>query len=154
MPEAVYFVTGSMGCLGAWTLYHLQRTGKRAIGFDLSADRARLHLLLSPEAQNDLVLRQGDLTDFAQVRSAMAENAVTHVIHLAALQVRHVTYASSVAVYSNASDYPYCLLPHDAPLMPRTLYGVYKQANEGTARLYWQDHGSAARRCVHTRSTV
>ena len=25
--------------------------------------------------------------------------------------------------------------------MPRTLYGVYKVANEGCARVYWQDHG-------------
>jgi nucleoside-diphosphate-sugar epimerase len=25
--------------------------------------------------------------------------------------------------------------------LPSTLYGVYKQANEGTARIYWQDDG-------------
>ena len=30
-------------------------------------------------------------------------------------------------------------MPDDAPLHPETLYGVYKQANEHTARLYWQD---------------
>lgn len=24
---------------------------------------------------------------------------------------------------------------------PRTLYGVFKLCNEGTARIYWQDHG-------------
>jgi nucleoside-diphosphate-sugar epimerase len=29
----------------------------------------------------------------------------------------------------------------DAPLEPATLYGVYKIANESTARVYWQDHG-------------
>jgi nucleoside-diphosphate-sugar epimerase len=32
------------------------------------------------------------------------------------------------------------LIAHDAPFAPRTLYGVYKQANEGTARVYWLDH--------------
>jgi nucleoside-diphosphate-sugar epimerase len=32
-------------------------------------------------------------------------------------------------------------IPHDAHLRPNTLYGVYKQANEGTARVYWQDDG-------------
>ena len=26
------------------------------------------------------------------------------------------------------------------PLLPRTLYGVYKQANESTAKVYYQDH--------------
>jgi UDP-glucuronate 4-epimerase len=33
------------------------------------------------------------------------------------------------------------LLAHDAPLDPRNLYGVYKQANEGTARIYFWDNG-------------
>ena len=32
----------------------------------------------------------------------------------------------------------------DAPSRPRTHYGVYKQANEGTARIYWQDDGLAS----------
>src|SRR5207237_2290921 len=31
-------------------------------------------------------------------------------------------------------------LTHDTPPNPPTLYGVFKQANEGTARIYWQDY--------------
>jgi nucleoside-diphosphate-sugar epimerase len=32
-------------------------------------------------------------------------------------------------------------VPDNAPLYPNTLYGVYKQANEQSARIYWQDWG-------------
>ena len=31
MAENVYLVTGSMGFIGAWTLYHLARRGKQAV---------------------------------------------------------------------------------------------------------------------------
>ena len=51
-----------------------------------------------------------------------------------------VVYASSVAAYGPKEDYPESLIRHDDPLNPRTLYGVYKQANEATARVYWGDH--------------
>lgn len=58
------------------------------------------------------------------------------------LGIRALVYASSVAVFGPPEFYggtgP---LPDDAPQRPETLYGVYKQANEGTARLYWQDYG-------------
>jgi nucleoside-diphosphate-sugar epimerase len=52
-----------------------------------------------------------------------------------------VVYASSAAVYSVGEDDPEGPVAADAPLSPRTHYGVYKQANEGTARVYWQDDG-------------
>jgi len=51
-----------------------------------------------------------------------------------------VTYASSAGVFGPPTDYK-------APLEdkqyhePRTHYGVFKTANEGNARVYWQDHG-------------
>ena len=54
--------------------------------------------------------------------------------------INKVVYASSAAVYDTADAYAANMpLPHDAALRPNTLYGVYKQANEGTARIYWQD---------------
>lgn len=53
-----------------------------------------------------------------------------------------VSYASSGAVLGPSSDYaaggP---LPAERDYhRPRTLYGVFKLCNEGTARVYWQDH--------------
>lgn len=54
-----------------------------------------------------------------------------------------VAYASSAAVLGPTSDYPTpaALLPAERDNhKPRTLYGVFKLCNEGTARIYWQDH--------------
>lgn len=165
-----YLVTGSMGCIGAWTLYHLVKAGKEVISFDLSENRSRLNLLLTPEEQTAITFIKGDLTDFIQVLETCKSQQITHIIHLAALQVPfcranpilgsqvnvvgtvnifeaarqiglpHVAFASSMAVYGPSSDYPPGLLAEDAPFAPRTLYGVYKVANEGTAKIYWQDH--------------
>lgn len=167
MAEASYLVTGSMGCLGAWALYHLVRQGKRAVSFDLSANRHRLNLLLPAEEQAAITFVQGDLTDFDTVLAAMRQQQISHVIHLAALQVPfcradpvmgaqvnvvgtvnvfeaakqtgvpHVAQASSIAVYGPAAAYPPGLVAHDAPFAPTTLYGVYKVATEGIGRVYW-----------------
>ncbi|MFN8447799.1 MAG: NAD(P)-dependent oxidoreductase [Anaerolineae bacterium] len=167
--QRVFLVTGAMGCIGAWTLYHLRRRGEQVVSFDLSDNRARINLLLTPDEQADILFVQGDLTDFKQVHVAITGHGVTHVIHLAALQVpfcranpvlgaqvnvvgtvnmfeavkqaglRHVTYASSIAVYGTPDEYPPGLLAADAPTHPHTLYGVYKIADEGIARIYWQD---------------
>ena len=56
-------------------------------------------------------------------------------------QLRGLSYASSAAVYGPYTIYPPGPLAHDAAQYPGTLYGVLKQANEGTARIYWQDYG-------------
>jgi UDP-glucuronate 4-epimerase len=61
--------------------------------------------------------------------------------------LRSVTYASSLAVYGPRERYRAGadgLVASDAPFDPRTLYGAYKQANEATARVYWNDHGIAS----------
>ena len=55
-------------------------------------------------------------------------------------QVQGLTYASSIAVYGSAHLYPPGPLADDAPLIPVTLYGVTKEANEGWAAIYWQDY--------------
>jgi nucleoside-diphosphate-sugar epimerase len=166
-----YFVTGGLGCIGAWTLAHLMRQGKAALCFDLSTDRHRLDLLLSREEQQRIVFVAGDITDPVQVRALFEAHPIRHVIHLAALQVpfcrtnpslgsqvnvtgtvnifeaarhaglTHVTYASSVAVFGPPEMYGAGLLPNDAPKSPRTLYGAYKVANEMTAQVYWWEHG-------------
>ena len=171
MTDNVYLVTGAMGCIGAWSLHHLVKAGKKTVSFDLSDDRSRIDLLLSKEEQETITFAKGDITDPKQVADVFSEHGITHVIHLAALQVpackanpvlgarvnvvgtvnvfeaarindvKHVGYASSVAVYGAPEDYPSNMLEPDAPFLPRTLYGVYKVANEGTAKVYWYDHG-------------
>ena len=127
--------------------------------------------MLTAEQQEKITFIQGDLTDFTQVQNAITQHSVTHIIHLAALQVpfcranpvlgnqvnvvgttnmfeaakqagiTHLTYASSIAVYGRADQYPDGPIQHDAPRIPHTIYGVTKVANEETARVYWQDYG-------------
>lgn len=169
--SARVLVTGAMGCLGAWTVKHLLEAGHAPIAFDLSTNRRRLEALMDPETLAGVTFEQGDLTDGQAVREVMERNGVERIVHLAALQVPfcradpvagvrvnvegtvhvfeaaralgipHLAFASSIAVYGPASDYATDVVDDTAPKRPRTLYGVTKIANEGTARVYWHDHG-------------
>ncbi|MEO8289014.1 MAG: NAD(P)-dependent oxidoreductase [Chloroflexota bacterium] len=171
--QRTYLVTGAMGCLGAWTIHNLLLMGERVVAFDLSTDAFRLRLLMPDDAVESVPLVQGDITDFNSVERVVLDNGITHILHLAALQVpfcranpvlgsqvnvtgtvnvfeaaaRHkeqverIIYTSSAAVYGPASLYPPGPVAEDTPLVPATHYGVYKQANEGTARIYAQDNG-------------
>jgi nucleoside-diphosphate-sugar epimerase len=56
-------------------------------------------------------------------------------------RVGRVVYVSSAAVFGPPHRYPPGPLADDAPPRPATHYGVYKTANEETARVYWEDHG-------------
>jgi nucleoside-diphosphate-sugar epimerase len=157
-----WLVTGALGCIGAWTCTLLARGGVQVIGFDLADDDARLRLIATDDERAAIALVRGDLTDFDAVERAVSE--ATHVVHLAALQVPFckadpvlgarvnvtgtvnvfeaakrnrlattLAYASSAAVYDEHGE-----------IAPRTIYGVYKVANEGTARVYFQDDGVAS----------
>jgi UDP-glucuronate 4-epimerase len=172
MPEPErFFVTGALGCIGAWTVRSLVRAGTPVVVFDLGSDPHRLQLILTPDELDSVQFVQGDITDLDAVERSLKETGATHVIHLAALQVPfcradpalgarvnvvgtvnlfeaarragvgRIVYASSVAVFGMSDEYPEDLLDETASLAPRNLYGVYKQANEGTARIYWLDHG-------------
>jgi UDP-glucuronate 4-epimerase len=167
MPER-FLVTGALGCIGAWIVRQLVREGVPVVGFDLGEDTHRLDLVLEPDELAQVELVRGDITDLAAVERALADHEATHVVHLAAMllplcqadpprgaavnvvgtvnvfeaakrseTVRGVAYASSAAVYGGAGP----LLREDAPPVPRTHYGVHKVANEGAARIYWEDDG-------------
>ncbi|MCL4507523.1 MAG: NAD-dependent epimerase/dehydratase family protein [Chloroflexi bacterium] len=168
-----YLVTGALGCIGAWTVKRLVDEGAPVWAYDLPGEPHRLRLIMNDAALAKVNFIQGDITDADAFDRAVADNGITHIIHLAALQVpfvranpilgakvnvvgstvvletarRHVAqiqglaYASSVGVYGGAELYPDGLLRHDSPLHPLSLYGVFKQASEGTARIYWQDWG-------------
>ncbi|MFN0165760.1 MAG: NAD-dependent epimerase/dehydratase family protein [Bryobacteraceae bacterium] len=52
-----------------------------------------------------------------------------------------VVYASSAAVWGPEEAYGEGKLNDDDPLKPATHYGVFKQANEGSARIFYQTNG-------------
>ena len=75
----------------------------------------------------------------AQVNVVGTVNVFEAVRRLSTVQ--KVVCASSAAVCGSQDDYPSGVVGDDDHHKPATLYGVYKLANEGTARLYWQDYG-------------
>ena len=163
-----FFITGADGCLGAWVVRTLLDAGAHVTAFDI-AQEDRRHRLVSQGKPFEFERVLGDITDAGAVRDAMA--GADRVIHLAAMQVplcqaapsrgasvnvvgtvnvfesalehriEPVVYASSVAVFGAPQDYEQPELPPDALRLPRTLYGLYKVANEQTASVYAADHG-------------
>ena len=169
MAERV-LITGALGCVGAWAVKAVLDDGDEPVGYDLGDAMHRLELVLSPEELEQLTLVRGDVTDLDALGRALDEHAITRVVHLAALQVPFcradpvlgarvnvvgtvnvfeavrqrldsipgLAYASSAAVYGRSDPSP---APESGGGAPETLYGVFKLANEGTARLYWDDWG-------------
>ncbi|NJL94101.1 MAG: SDR family oxidoreductase [Anaerolineae bacterium] len=110
--------------------------GEQVIATDISLQRDRLNLILSAEQQEAIEFAALDITETQQVAQMIGDKGVTHIIHLAALQVPfckakpvlgaqvnvvgtinvfeaarqhnigHVVYASSVAVYGPPERYP------------------------------------------------
>jgi nucleoside-diphosphate-sugar epimerase len=66
------------------TLVH---EGVDVVAFDLGTDDRRLRLTTSPEELERVAFVRGDLTDLAAVDRALVEHGITHIVHLAALQV-------------------------------------------------------------------
>lgn len=154
-----FLITGALGCIGAWAARLLLREGVPVTAFDLSENDSRLRLIMEPREIERISFVRGDITELEALERTLAEHQITNVLHLAALQVPFckddpplgarvnvvgtvnvfeaverqrlpttVAYASSAAVYDERGE-----------IAPRTLYGVYKVANEETARVYWQD---------------
>ena len=147
--------------------------GDPPLVFDIDQESARLDALLSPAQMAGVRFVQGDITQFKDVEAAIVDRGITHIIHLAGIQVpfcaadplrgaminvvgtlnvfevarrrrdlvKHIVYASSAAVFGPEEAYGSETVPEGAPLLPGTHYGVFKQCNEGNARVYSQDDG-------------
>ena len=162
-----YLVTGANGCIGAWVVKALLDRGDHPVIFDLTDDQTRLAQLLPEDERREVRIECGDLADFDAVQRALDESGAERIIHLAGLQVPfckadpiagarvnvlgtvhvfeaalragidRVAYASSAAVYGPDSE----RVDESMACVPTTHYGVYKCANEGSARVYYQDSG-------------
>jgi UDP-glucuronate 4-epimerase len=171
MSDQHFFVTGATGCIGSWVVRNLILEGTPVTALDFQDSRHRLTTILDEDQLCQVNFVHGDVTDLKSVEKIMADCGATHVIHLAALQlpfcranpslgalvnvigtvnifeackrlkIHQLAYASSTAVYGPLEAYPEGPIPHDAPLLPRSHYGVYKVANEGNAKVYWLDDG-------------
>src|SRR5262245_66133134 len=61
--------------------------GAEAWIYDLKEDPQRLHLVLPADQWVQARFVPGDVTDLDALQRALAEHAITHVVHLAGLQV-------------------------------------------------------------------
>jgi len=168
-----FLITGAKGFIGAWIVKNLVERGDYPCLFDLDTESHRLRALLAEGQLQGVTFLQGDVTVLEEVDRAVAENGVTHIIHLAALQVpscaanpvlgaqvnvigtlnifevarrrrdlvKRIVYASSAAVFGPEEFYGQGTVQEGAPLHPGTHYGVFKQCNEGNARVYFANDG-------------
>src|SRR5437763_15383228 len=114
---------------------------------------------------------RSDIADLPALEHLFTEEQITHVVHLAAMLLplaaadpprgalvnvvgtvnvfeaakrrglAGLSYASSVAIYDRVDGER---VAEAADGHPISHYGVHKQANEGTARVYWRDDGVAS----------
>jgi nucleoside-diphosphate-sugar epimerase len=164
--EERFLVTGALGCIGAWSCAQLVREDVPVVVYDLGTNMDRLELVMSADELDQLTIVRGDVTDLEQLERTIVDHGITRIVHLAAMLlplvkadpphgasvnvvgtanvfeaakrhgVRGVAYASSAAVYG----------PNAGPAVddagrPMSLYGVFKLANEGTARVFFEDEG-------------
>ncbi len=171
MSSEHWLITGALGCVGAWCCRQLVREGHTVVGVDLGSDRRRLELIMSADELAAVEFVQEDITDLASLERLMAARQTVHVVHLAAMLIplaaadpprgalvnvvgtvnvfeaarrrglAGVAYASSAAVYDRSDG---VRVAEGADGHPVSHYGVHKQANEGTARVYWRDGGLAS----------
>src|SRR5947209_1998164 len=80
-------LTGGYGCIGSWIVRNLLARGDQAWIYDLKEDPRRLRLVLPEERVRQVRFIQGDVTDLPGLTRAIAQNGITHLVHLAGLQV-------------------------------------------------------------------
>ncbi len=160
-------VTGGLGCIGAWTVRELLLGGTPVVVLDPSPDTRRLRQVAPSDLLDRVHRVRGDVADLAAIEQVIVEHGVDRIVHLAALQIPFcradpprgalvnvvgtvnvfeaahragiptVIYMSSIAMFDEGG----AVLGAEATPRPKSHYGVYKLANEGTARAYWNDFG-------------
>jgi len=80
-------LTGGYGCIGSWIVRNLLQRGDQAFIYDLKEDPKRLRLLLTEEQLRQVPFVPGDVTDLDTLKRAIQQHGITHVVHLAGLQV-------------------------------------------------------------------
>jgi nucleoside-diphosphate-sugar epimerase len=166
-----FLLTGAHGFIGAWVVKRLLAAGARVVVFDKSTDARRLRLIMEEAEVARAHVVAGDITEAGALPPVVEEFAVTHVIHLAGLQVPTcrqdprlgalVNVVGTINVFEAArlsagrirkivyasSAAVFGTTEEDRPVTerdaaePASHYGVFKRCNEGNARIYHLEHG-------------
>jgi len=166
-----FFVTGATGCIGGWVVKNLVESGSEVYVLARSGSLEKLKLIMPADEISKVHVIRGDIGDAELLKECVAKNKIELIIHLAAMQlpfcraepgrgarvnvegtinvfeaaknagIRSLVYSSSTAVYGRMDEYAEICVEHGARLIPHSLYGVYKQANEWSARVYFDSDG-------------
>ena len=91
MASDRFLVTGALGCIGAWTVKRLLDEGVAVWTYDLpTGEPHRLRLIAGDDAIGRIHQVAGDITDEDGFERVVVDNGISHIVHLAALQVPFV----------------------------------------------------------------
>ncbi|MDR3545043.1 MAG: NAD(P)-dependent oxidoreductase [Candidatus Limnocylindrales bacterium] len=174
MSDERVLVTGGTGCIGSWVVRNLVREEVTVVALTAARRFARLKLILTDAEFGRINFVTADISDMATIEAAARRHGINRIIHLAGMQlpfcaadpirgaqvnvggtvtifelakrlgVERVVYASSAAVYGPRTHYQEATLGPGAAFFPTSHYGVYKVANEQSARIFWQTDGIAS----------
>jgi nucleoside-diphosphate-sugar epimerase len=171
LTDTSFLVTGAHGFIGAWVVKRLLAGDARVVIFDQSSDPRRLRMIMNDDEIRRVTLVTGDIADARALCPVIENFSVTHIIHLAGLQVPTcrdnphlgaiVNVAGTINVFDAAcqtansirkvvyasSAAVFGMVEEGHPLteseasQPATHYGAFKRCNEDNARVYYLDHG-------------
>lgn len=131
-----FLVTGALGCIGAWAVKLLADAGTAVVATDLASDAARWRLL-DPTLESRVPLVRCDVTDRADLGRVVAGHGVTHLVHLAALQVPFVRANPTLGARVNVEGMAVVLeTARELPAQVRGLSFASSIAVYGPAELY------------------
>lgn len=171
MSQPIYLVTGAHGFIGAWVVKRLLDDQARVVIFDKSHDPHRLRLIMDEDEIARLTFIAGDITDGAFVAGLVEQQQITHIIHLAGVQVpvcranpplgAMINVVGTVNVFEAAKNsggrVQRVVYASSAAVFGEaeegravgeaeaggmtTHYGAFKRCNEDNARVYFLDNG-------------
>lgn len=80
-------LTGGYGCIGSWIVRNLLERKDQAWIYDLKEDPKRMKQILSEDQIRQVTFVPGDVTDLECLKKALRTHEITHIVHLAGLQV-------------------------------------------------------------------
>jgi len=157
-------VTGGTGFIGGHVLRGLVKRGHTVVAFDSFPETGWIS-----DIADRIAIVRGEVQDLSSIIDTIRRFKITHIVHTASMltaaskerpstafsvniagtanileaarlmEVTHVTYASSTAVYGYTEQGK--VVDEEHPQKPATLYGVSKLLGEHYGMVYSQDYG-------------